>query len=102
MAKLKLTAEPTFTAPVEIPVAGKDPVKVSFTFRHRTKDELADWLKQKFETDELAILECATGWELDDEFNAENVALLCQSYIAATGSIISAYITELRGARAKN
>lgn len=102
MAKLKLTAEPTFTAPVEIPVAGKDPVKVSFTFKHRSKDEMTEWLKEKYESDEKAVMECAIGWELDDAFTAENVALLCQSYIAATGSILSAYIAEMRGARVKN
>lgn len=102
MAKLKLVAEPTFIVPVEIPVAGKDSVKVSFTFKHRPKAELAEWLQKKYDSDEMAVMECAVGWELDDEFNADNVGLLCQSYIAATGSIISAYINELRGARAKN
>jgi len=101
--KLSLNPNPTFTAKVGIPIPGGDPVEVDFTFKHHTKDEIADWLKSKTkETDAEAIMFCVAAWGLDDKFNLENVKRLDQSYAGAAGAIITAYLAELRGARIKN
>lgn len=103
MPKLKLNPEPTFKAKVGIPVPGTRPVDVVFTFKHRTRDVLMEWVETSSnDTDVQSIMDCATGWELDDEFNAENVDRLCNNYPGAGFAIVRTYLDESRGARAKN
>ena len=103
MSKIKLEAEPTFKAKVNIPIPGGDPAPVEFTFKHRTRDAVLAWMDEiKGEKDSDAILTMASGWELDDEFNAKNIDLLCQNYLGAGKAIFETYLSELRGQRAKN
>lgn len=103
MAKLKLNPDPTFSAEVEIPVPGKAPVAVSFTFKHRTRDELDEFLKRAVDLRDAAlIMEVASGWELADAFTVENVTALVQNYIASPGAVFEKYLTELTKAREKN
>jgi len=110
MAKLALKAAPTFKAQVEIPVAGVKPVKMEFTFRHRTRKELdvylADLRAKQAEggnADEVAaVMDVAIGWENDEPFNAENVGEFLDSYHKAAWAIGNAYITELMQAREGN
>ena len=103
MAKLKLQASPTFKAKVGIPVPGGKADDIEFTFKHRTRSELLAWLEQtKDQPDADSVMDIALAWDLDDKFDAENVALLCDSYTGAGFAIVHAYLEELRGARAKN
>lgn len=101
--KLSLMAQPTFFADVPIPVAGKGEVKVKFEFKHRTRDELEAWLKSRGErTDVQAMLDMVKSWELDDEFNAENMTTLLQSYVGAARATIDTYIDHLIKGRSGN
>lgn len=101
--KLKLIANPTFKAKVGIPVAGGDPAEVMFEFKHRTRDELAAFLRALDEmTDVQMALAVATGWDLTDAFNEKNVALLMQNYIGSTRAVLDVYVTELAQARLGN
>lgn len=103
MAKLKLNPEPTFKAKVGIPVPGSRPAEVLFTFKHRTRDEVIAWVEgSRDATDVDSVLDVVVGWELEDEFNRENVERLCNNYPGSGLVIISAYLDELRGARVKN
>lgn len=103
MAKIKLNPDPTFSAKVAIPVHGSAPVDVCFTFKHRTKDDLAAWLETiKDKADVDVAMECVTAWEFDDAFNAANIGKLFQNYIGSPGAIIQAYMDELLAARIKN
>lgn len=102
MAKLKLVADPSFKLKVAIPVPGAGTSDVEFTFKHKTKDDAKAWLEKEEGSDAESILAIASGWNLDDEFNAENIAILCQSYAGAAVAIVQAYLAELRGARTKN
>jgi hypothetical protein len=101
MTKLSLSPAPTFKAKVGIPVAGSKPADVEFTFRHHTTDEVKAWLKEE-QPDVEAVMWCVAGWELEDTYDAENVARLLQGYLGAAAAIVSAYLSELRGARTKN
>ncbi len=105
MAKLKLNPDPTFKTKVGIPVPGVGKAPVEFTFKHRTGEQLAKWGSElesgKF-SDAETILDCVTGWDLDDEFSAPNVKLFCNNYPGAAYAIVTEYMAELRGARAKN
>lgn len=103
MAKLSLTANPTFKASVGIPIPGGDPQPVLFTFRHKTGTALAEWQEAaKDMTNAAAIFSIAEAWDLDDDFTGVNIARLCDQYIGAAGAIFNVYVRELRGARAKN
>lgn len=103
MAKLKLNPDPTFKTKVGIPVPGVGKAPVEFTFKHRTADQLAKWGNEVREaSDPETIMDCVVAWDLDDEFNAANVKLFCNNYPGAAYAIVTDYMAELRGARAKN
>jgi len=103
MAKLKLVADPTFKGVVSIPVAGAEPVNVEFTFKHRTKPALDEFVKSREgKTDTESVLDTVIGWELSDEFTPENVGLLCDNYAGAGLAIFRAYIDQLIAGKAKN
>lgn len=103
MAKLSLSAAPTFVAKVGIPVAGAEPAMVELTFRHRTRSALSAWLEQgKDRADVDAILDLASGWDLPDEFNRDNVETLVQNYIGAPAVLVDFYIKELTKAKLGN
>ena len=104
MAKLKLIANPTFTAKVAIPVAGGEAVDVEMTFKHRTRKELDEFIDSlASKTDDAEIfLEIVVGWELEDAFNRESVELLLQNYHGAAVATYTTYRDELRKAKLKN
>jgi hypothetical protein len=103
MAKLTLKIDPEFKVVVDIPRAGGDPVQIKLTCKHRTKDELASFVKSRAEKQDVeSIKEMATAWDLEDEFNEENISLLCQNYITAPVEIYRKYIEELVKAKEKN
>jgi hypothetical protein len=101
--KLKLNPEPTFKAKVGIPVPGSRPVDVVFTFKHRTREEILEWIQSSRDaTAAESVADAAAGWELDDEFTPENIERLCNNYPGAGLAIVQTYLDELRGARSKN
>jgi hypothetical protein len=103
MAKLSLKIDPTFPATVSIPKAGSEPVQLKLTCKHRTKDELQEFIKTRSEKSDVdSILAMASGWDLEDAFDTENIEALCQKYIAAPLEIYKAYVSALVGERAKN
>lgn len=107
MAKPKFTlvAKPTFTARVAIPVPGQAPELVEFTFKGRTRDQFAEFIesiKEGESKDVEVIMDIASGWELEDAFDAKNVELLTQNYLGAARAIIDKYLAELTTARLGN
>jgi hypothetical protein len=99
----KIAANPTFVAPVDIPVAGGKDHTAKFTFKHRTKDELIEWRKSitgKVDTD--LFLEMVEGWDLTEEFSKENVDLLLQHRQGVAWNTYMVYIEELGKHREKN
>lgn len=96
--KLVLTANPSFKAKVEIPVAGSKPAEVEFTFRHKSKDALKEWLESMQDKEDAeTILEVVTGWDLDDPFDKAAIEKLAQNYVGSISAIIAKYISELTG-----
>ena len=105
----KLLADPTFEAPVAIPVAGGKSVEVPFTFKHRTKTQYAEWLdslgkrKGKGAAGDLdTFLDMVVGWKIDEEFNRENAAILLEQRMGVAQATFDVYLTELTKAREKN
>lgn len=117
MGKLKLVPNPTFIADVEIPIAGSEPCVVKMTFKHRTRKEWNAWIaaaKQKAESttpltpeqeqaqEVAAFMDVVTAWDLEEEFNRDNVGTLIQNYFAAASAAIDTYAKELWKAKVKN
>lgn len=103
-SKLALKASPTFPRNVAIPVPGAGTSDVEFIFKHRTRDGLRDFLKELpgRENDVEVILDIASGWDLEDPFDAESIATLTQNYPGSAAEIVETYINELSGARLGN
>lgn len=103
MARLALNAAPTFQAKVGIPVAGGDPVPVVFTFRHRTRTQLDEFIKSRAEVQDIdTFMEMVVGWDLEDEFNRENVERLLENYIGTALATYRVYVDQLIRGREKN
>lgn len=112
MTKFSLIPNPTFSATATIPRAGAEDGQLSFTFRHKTLEELRvmdEELQKKAEGKKTAIepqadylMEIVEGWALPDDFTRENVIVLLKNYPRAFDSIGLAYTKELMGFREKN
>ena len=110
MGRFALVPASSFKAPVAIHTPGEKPIKIGFNFRHRTRDALDTMFKdmaaraEKGEVlDDLEMIKLvATGWELEDEFNDENITLLIQHHLGSPKAIFETYLEELAGGRAKN
>lgn len=106
MAKFKLQPDPTFKRRVSIPVPGDAKAgDIEFTFKFRSRDSLSEFYRS-VSAGEIprvdAILAMATGWDLSDEFNAENVKVLDETFIGALERVVEAYWDEHTKALEKN
>lgn len=103
---LKVKANPTFKAPVEIPRAGEAPAKITVEFRHKTDEEVdAFWQRANEEklSNHAALCELIVGWEgVDTPFSPDALMQVLQNYQAAGQALIRAYFDELSGARKGN
>lgn len=96
--KLQLTANPTFKADVAIPIAGAQPAKVQFTFKHRNKDALKEFFDGMADKDDTTlVMEMCSGWELEEPFDAENVTKLVTEYVGSAAAILETYISHSTG-----
>lgn len=103
MAKLTLTAAPTFTAKVPVPVPGAKPVQVEFKFKGRTKDAFKEFVESLGDMEDAdAIMAIACGWDLEDAFTEDNVEKLVQNYLGSAKAILETYLTQLTAARLGN
>lgn len=102
--KFDLKAKPTFKCMVGIPIPGaRAPIDVEFTFKAKTRDEFKEFVDSlRGREDVDVVMEIASGWDLEDAFNAENVAELIQNYIGSARAIMDKYIAELTAARVGN
>lgn len=102
MPKLTLNPNPTFASKVEVPIAGGF-ADVVMTFKHMERPKFAEWIKDLYKKNRVDIvLEIASDWDLDDEFNLDNVTALDNRYMGAANAIIERYMKELSGEREKN
>lgn len=124
MARFSLKMDPTFKAKVGLYVPGKGEEKVEFEFKGRTRTELAALSKEMADAAENApdlsgmsaeeatqisiereagmLMAIAVGWELDDDFNEENVKRLLQKCPMATDAVMKRYLQEVSQAKLGN
>jgi hypothetical protein len=103
-SKFQLDASPTFTAAVNIPMHGQGSTPIAVKFKHRDREQMKALIEAHKEdvTNVRAVLDVAVGWDLDDEFNEENVAKLDRNYQGAALAITTKYMTEIYQARLGN
>lgn len=107
--KFTLAVNPTFKAPVQIPVAGGGSAEIVMTFKHRTRDEFKEF-NESLNVPEGAppvkqidaLMDIASGWDLDEPFDREHVEKMLQRFMGSGEAILQVYFSELTGARAKN
>jgi hypothetical protein len=102
-AKLSLAVAATFKAIVSIPVPGGKAADVEFIFKHRTRDDFKEFVESLPGAENAdALMDVASGWDLDEPFGKEAVEKLEQRYMGSTRAVLDVYMAELTGARAKN
>lgn len=106
----QLEPNPTFTAPVVIPLPGGETATIDFTFAHMGRDALQRFLvRVKDLPDAEAVGDIVDGWAGvsggDGEplpYTEEALAVLLDGYHGAALAILQTYIRELTGQRVKN
>lgn len=103
MAKLSLKPDATFKAKVAVPIPGGN-ADIECEFKYRSREAAQKWIEAKRddESDAEVLLDCMAGWDLDDEFNPENIKRLCSTYPGAGHAIVTRYLSELAGIRRGN
>lgn len=100
--KLSLAALPDFKLPVKFKLANDQEVEVVFTVKHKKASELQTLLrKEDLSTKEL-IASIASDWDLEEEFNEDNVNEFADLFPASTVALTTAYMQALAGQRVKN
>ena len=127
MAKLQLGKAPeNFKCTVTFSKLDKTKVSIDLDFKYRTRKQYAELIDavvkgeedkkpKKDETKTFTellekgsnetidfILNIATGWDLEDEFNRDNVAILVDEFPSATNEINEAYRVAILEGRLKN
>jgi hypothetical protein len=102
--KFTLVPQPTFKHKVKMPIPGAGFVDVEFIFKHRTKTEFQEFMeKAKDQTDDVAlVMDVASGWELEESFDKDNIEKLVDNYTGAARAIFSTYVDEIIKARVGN
>jgi hypothetical protein len=126
MAKIVLGTRPkNFKAKVTFPLLDGTEGLIEVSFRYRTRTEfgelidalmneatagesteeklsLADALTKTRDTNAEYILKVADGWNLEEKFNLENVAQLCDEFPAAAMAIMNTYRSAITEGRLGN
>lgn len=110
MSKFVLTPNPTFKATVPMPVPGAGYVDVQFTFKHRGRAALLEFMESAAKDDSAGstqkdtdmAMQIATGWDLEDEFNRENIERLVDNFPGSARAMFQGYVGELMRAREGN
>lgn len=101
--KFSLAVAPTFKAKVMIPVPGKSAEPVEFTFKGRDREAFKEFIANLADREDAdVVMDIASGWELEDAFDKENVQTLIDNYLGAARAIIEKYLSELTQARLGN
>ena len=106
----QLEPNPTFTAPVSIPIPGGETATVDFTFAHMGRKELQEFITAvKDIPDAEALRKIVADWSgvagADGKtipYSAEALDALIDCYHAAALAVLQTFFRELTGQRVKN
>jgi len=100
----QVKANPTFDATITIVGQGREQ-KLAVTFRHKTRSEYAEIVRQAIEssaTDADIVVQILDKWDADVPLDTAGLKLLDEHQPGATRAIIEAYGEALSVARRKN
>ena len=102
--KASLVEVITFLAPVQLHRAGADePEVVNLNFKYVAPEDLVKRLDELGPmTPAGAVLDMATGWDMDEPFEKEHVEKLCRVYYGVGQAAIDGLIQGLAPARVGN
>lgn len=133
--RIKLDLEPddriTFDRAVDIPTPDGKGLKITFTFKHRDRQALAelfdgyitkaratteqrteqradaapllaDDTRTAIDNDVATLIDVATGWNVDAPFDSDNLRKLCTKFAGAAMAIVSDYRVSLTQGRLGN
>lgn len=86
-----------FRANVTIPLVGAPPTTINFTFRYRNGPALKIFCEKMSDGDggdSKALEDVLVGWDLEDEFNADNLRALVEHLPEAAVAILTTYLRE--------
>lgn len=124
--KFSIKRDPTFTTTVNLPAPGQAPVPVSFTFKWMDRESLAKFHDDRkafadaffekananatnaeiakavidFEVPQLKSI--IVGWDIEEEFNDENLRALVESGSELPAAIVNGYLAAYDKAREGN
>lgn len=101
--KITLGRLPDFKMPVKMQLQNGETGEICYTVRHLKASELQDMIQQEKPVSDVEFIKAiASGWDLEEEFNDENIAELLSLFPMAAASMMEAYTAAMIGARAKN
>lgn len=106
----RLIPNPTFVVAVPLTVPGSERLLVNFTFRHKSKAALKDWVARVNGSTSVSVLaEVVADWSGVEDgegkpvpFSSEALATMVDNYPTAGREIFDAYFAELTESRTKN
>lgn len=99
--KFKIGALPDFVLPVTFNLPDGTEQKILLTVRHKKTSELDEFFGgEASNTDFVKFI--ASGWDLEEEFNDENIKELCDLFPSIPMKIPAEYYQALAGNRTKN
>lgn len=100
--KLSLAALPDFKLPVTFQMANGDDAQVVLTVKHKKSSELQEILQRENLSTTDIFKEICTDWDLEEEYNDENVAEFASLFPASVLALTTEYMRALAGQRAKS
>ena len=101
--KLKLAPLPEFDLPVSFLLPNGEKAEIKFKVKHlKAADVKALYTSDKEIKDYQFVQEIATDWDLEEEFNEENIKELVSLFPSAAVALTSTYVQALAGNRVKD
>lgn len=101
---LKIKANPTFQAKVQIPTYDDGMEEISVEFKYMTVKELSKYISELPEKTDVQIMtDIIVGWSgVDGDFNKENVEKILDTFHGFSRAVWAAFLETLTQVRAKN
>lgn len=101
--KVQLSAAlPDFKLPVKFNTPSGEEAEITFNAKHKPTSEITEMLKTPGITNQEVVSGFTNGWDLEDEFNVENVKRLVDIYPAVVVALTHEYMLAMAGNRTKN
>ena len=101
--KLKLVALPEFDLPVSFNLPNGEKAEIKFKVKHLKASEVKELYTQKKEVKDHEFIQAiATDWDLEEEFNEENIKELVSLFPSSALALTSTYVQALAGNRVKD